>query len=167
MKKEAVVLLKEHLLYSLTERKKAPPTLAFPGEEPATRKGAFKVSSKALNLWKKETGKDMTPGDHLFQRVRTRVQNIPRADLPGAWNEDNIADTQDLIAMKPKKAFRFWLKYLRKVDKKLMIHLQRYPADIPLVYWMFMARVSGRDMADLIFKRYFETLSDHVGRRKG
>lgn len=152
-------------LAGIQERQKSTPTLAFGHEEKPTRKGAFKVSSKVLKLWKDEVGKD-TPHLLLFNRVRDAIEAIPRNDLPKAWGKDNIPDTQDFIAGKPKLAFQTWMRNVKKVSPKMQKYIQAVAENVPLVYYGFMSRISGKDMADIIFKRHFETKSGHAGELK-
>jgi hypothetical protein len=152
--------------YVLSERKKKAPTLAHSWDkEKPTRPGAFKVSSKFLRFWKDEMGTG-GPSKLMFKKVQDRIAHIPRADLPKIWKLDNMADTQDLISGKPKKAFQMWLRNIGRIDPKMKGYISRVSENVPLVYYGYMARVVGNDMADIIFKRYFATESGHPGELK-
>ena len=148
----------------LQERQKSLPTMGDPDEKKG-RKGAFKVSSKILKLWKSEVGAS-GPDWLLFKQVRDRIAGIPRNDLPKIWGKSNIADAQDMISGRPKKAFQMWLRNVKKVDPKMQGYIQRVADNVPLVYYGFMVRVVGNEMADIIFKRYFETEAGHPGELK-
>lgn len=154
---------------SLQERQKGTPSLGFSDEEKPARKGSFKVSSAALKFWAGEI--DKAGGDVsdviLFKKVRDHIHNIPRNDLPEIWGKDNMADAQDVVMGKPKKAFQMWLRNVKKVSPKMHGYLQKVPDNVPLVYFGFLVRVVGMMSAKGIFKRYFETESDHVGSLKG
>jgi len=149
-------------ILSKTEAQTVAPALAFGDEEPGTKPGAFKVSSQILKLWKTDAG--MGPADMLFKRVRERIAQADRASLGLMWgikDDPNLADTQDFIAGKPRAAFNKWLLHVHKVDPKMGVYIRQHPDLSSLIYLLYMARVSGNDMARIIFKRYFETDSDH------
>tara|TARA_Y100000310_G_scaffold171060_1_gene171198 strand:- start:7811 stop:9142 length:1332 start_codon:yes stop_codon:yes gene_type:complete len=149
----------------ITERQKSTPSLAFPDEERPTRRGAFKVSSKILKLWRDETGKDMKPDQMLFKRVRAHITR-DRGKLAALFGKDSIADAQDVIAKNGRKAFRLYLRNLERVDPKLAKYSRGVPENVPLVFYAVLSAVSGQDMADIVFKRYFETISSHPGALK-
>jgi hypothetical protein len=149
----------------LLERQKSTPTLAFDGEEPRARRGAFKVSSKLLKMWKSDVGTD-NPAKLLFKQVQDRIAKVPRQELPKIWGADNMADAQDIISGKPRKAFQMWMRNVKKADSKMAGYIKRLPENLPLVYYGYMARVVGNEMADIIFKRYFETDQAFKPRRK-
>jgi len=155
-------------LKNLSERQKALPALAqgFDGEKPA-RKGGFKVSSKVLKMWKQAgDAAPETPKDFMFPKVLKYIDDIPRNDLPKIWGADNMADAQDIVSGKPKKAFQMWMRNVKVVAPKIHGVLKKVPANAPLVYYAFMSRVVGDMMADQIFKRYFETDGGYFVKKK-
>jgi hypothetical protein len=77
-----------------------------------------------------------------------------------------MADAQDIVMGKPKRAFQQWLRNVKKVSPKMHGYLQKVPSNVSLVYFGFMVRVVGMMSAKSIFKRYFETASDHYGAMK-
>ena len=159
----------EQLLFEtdIAEAQRVTPVLAFPDEETPTKPGAFKVSSRALKLWKKET--NAGPGDMMFKQVRDAVAAIPRNQLSLAWgirDDEHVNKAQDFIAHKPKQAFQKWMINLHRVSPKLGKYLRGVPENASLLYYLFMTVVSGEEMARLIFKRFFETETDHPGALK-
>lgn len=149
----------------LAERQKTTPTLAFDREEKPSRAGAFKVSGKALRLWKAEV-----PGfelkDTMFKRVREVVAAIPRTDLPKLFgvNADDasaIPDAQDVVAGQPRRAFQMFLRKVKRVHPKIHGYLQKVPSNASIIFHMVVSRLSGEDMANQIFRRFFSTESDH------
>jgi len=145
----------ERLEGVIAERQKDTPALAFPDEAPDTRVGAFKISKKAMDLFKDGLGSDWTLDKSLFTRHRATIDDIPRNDLPAIWGEDNMADAQDVIAMHPKKAFQLFLKNAHKASPKLGKLLRAQPNNAALLFYVVMVRVSGRDIADVVIKKYF------------
>ena len=137
------------------EGQKVAPAMAFTGEVPSVRPGAFKISAKMIRLFKDEFGDEWTLDKALFDRQRASVEDIPRDELPGIWEKDNMADAQDVIAMHPKKAFNLFLKNAHKVSPKLGKLLRAQPDNAPLLFYVAMVRVSGRDIADIIIRKYF------------
>ena len=149
----------------LKEGQKATPALAFPDEERSTKPGAFKVSSLALRLYKKEMGVD--PDKTLFRKTRQYVADIQQKTLPTYFGKkpdnEGMAAAQDFIAGKPRMAFNKWLSLLQRTDPRLAKYVRDVPSNASLIFYLFVTRVSGRDMADVILKRYFATESDHIG----
>lgn len=150
----------------LIERQKETPELAFAHEDPPTRKGAFKVSGKALRIYKKEVRGFKGPQDAMFKRVKQVVGAIPREDLPKFFglNGDDAAaipDAQDVVARQPRKAFQIFMRRLARVHPKLHGYLQKAPSNASIIFHMLLIRLSGEMMANQIFKRYFSTESDH------
>lgn len=139
----------------LDERQKGQPVLTFPSEEKPQRLGAFKVSTKILDLLKKETG--YTPDRLLFKQHQRTILDIPRDDLPRVMRKDNMADAQDVIAMKPRQAFQLFLQNIGKVSPKAGKLIRAIPENNALLFYIYMMQVSGRDMADIILKRYLST----------
>jgi hypothetical protein len=120
-----------------------------------------------LRIWKKEAIGGT--GDLLFPQVKKAIEDIPRQELGLAWGvkgDEHLNDTQDFIAGKPRAAFQKWLRHVHKVSPKLGKYIRSIPENASLVYYVFMARVSGQMMADQIFKRYFETESDNPKAKK-
>jgi len=152
---------------ALLERQKSDPALSSGGGlEPKTRKGAFKVSSASLKFFK--TSPDIDgPRDIMFKKVVKYIDDIPRDELPKIWKAKNMADAQDLISDKPKRAFQMWMMNVGKVAPKIKKRLSAVPQNAALMYYVFMTRVVGTMMADQIFKRHFATDSDHAGAMKG
>ena len=152
---------------SLKEAQRVTPTMALPHEEKPTKPGSFKVSSTALNMFKRET-KFALPSDHLFKNIRDYLNNVPREELPKFFGIRTtgaaaIPETQDYIANKPRPAFYKWLRLTAKTDPKVAKYVRAVPENAALVYFMFLTRISGVEMAKIIFRRYFETDSGHSG----
>jgi hypothetical protein len=145
---------------SLAEGQRKTPAMAFGDEEHSARQGAFKVSSYAKRLWAKE-GHDIH--SNLFKKEIKIMQNIPREDIPKLFGKDNMADAQDVLAGKPRKAFQMFLRKLGSVSPRAKKMVQ-YKSELASMYfYIVMVRVSGEMMARQIFKRYFETETDHPG----
>jgi len=138
----------------LGERQKRPGTGDFP-DESKVRQGSFKIGQDFMKLVKQEK----LDGPHmlLFREVRDHINKIPREKLPEIWGLDNIPDAQDEIARAPRKAFQAFLRNVHKVDRKLAGYIRRIADNVPLVWYMIMQRISGKDMADIILNRYFTT----------
>jgi hypothetical protein len=147
---------------SLTERQKGDAALAFPGEDDA-RPGAFKISSKALALYKGEFGPDWTPDKVLFTRHQSLINGLSSDDLNELFGAESKDKAQDFIAGKPKAAFGKWLAMTAKVNPQLGKLVRAQPDNAVILFYMTVIRVSGREMADIVLKRYFETQSDHIG----
>ena len=145
----------DDLFSGLTERQKETPALAFPDEDKPTRKGAFKVSATLLKLMKKETGYE--PDRLLFKQHQKTILDIPRDKLPGVMRKGDMADAQDVIAGKPKQAFQLFMQNIGKVSPKAGKLLRAVPENNALLFYIYMMRVSGRDMADIVLKRYLTT----------
>jgi len=152
----------------LIERQKETPTLGFDREEKPARKGAFKVSGKALRMFKREMPDFKGPQDAVFKRTRKAIASIPREALPKFFglNADDasaIPDAQDVVSRQPKRAFQIFLRNLARVYPKLHSYLQEVPSNASLMFFLVLSRLSGEQMALQIFKRYFTTESDHPG----
>lgn len=158
--KHAAAAVKQ--IAALEEAQKATPAMAFPDEDAPTRKGAFKISSKALRLFKKEVEID-NPAKMLFLSQRKVLDDIPRDDLPKLFGKTNMADAQDVVSHRPRKAFQMFMRNAHKVSPKLHKMLQGVPDNASMYFYGIMLRVVGKDMADIVLKRYFETESDHPG----
>lgn len=139
----------------LIERQKSLPVGAFPGEEGLTRKGAFKLSSIALRMFK-DAGID-GPEKILFKTQRELISKIPYDELPRMWGKTNMADAQDEIAGNPKTAMRLWMKNAGKVSPKLGKLIRAFPENSVLYFYATILRVVGRDLADIILRKYFST----------
>lgn len=151
----------------IAEAQRVDPALAFPDEDKQTKQGAFKVSSAVLAILKRE-GVITSPGDALFRRVRKIIDLIPYDNLPKLVGEKDIVDAQDRIAGRTRDAFHRWLARLKTYAPKLHKHLQVAPENASLAFYVYMRRVSGDELSDILFKRYFQTVSGHPGelRRK-
>jgi hypothetical protein len=165
------VKISDQLSGAIQERQKETPAgWGAADDERPTRRGAFKVSSKALKYFKKASAnidEPVTkPSEMLFKRSRDYINKIPRDKLPEFFGEKNMPDTQDLMARHPKKAFERWLRRVGKVDPRIAKYVRAVPENVPLIYYMFMEIVSGQLMADIIFKRHFETESGHIGQHQ-
>lgn len=138
----------------LTERQKVGP-YHWPEENPKYRQGSFKVGNEWLKWIRNDP--DFKEGPHmvLFQEVRDMVNKIPREKLPEIWGLDNIPDAQDHIAWHPKKAFQEFLRNVHNMDRRLGGYLRRVADNVPLVWYMVMHRIVGKQMADEVFNRYF------------
>jgi len=141
------------------------PALAFSGDEKQTKQGAFKVSSKVLDLLKKETG-IASAGDAVLRSARKIIDLIPREDLPKMVGGKDLPDAQDRIANKPRDAFHKWLVKLKNFSPRAHKHLQAAPDDTALMFYIYMRRVVGTELADVLFRRYFQTKSGHPGELK-
>lgn len=137
----------------LNEAQKKLPTGGF--SEKQSRLGAFKVDAELLKMMKREAGHD--PDKLLFRKVRDHINALPHNELPKIWGKDNMADAQDVIAGKPRQAFQMFLRNIQKVSPKLAQYLRKVPDNAALVFYGVMLKVSGKDMANLIFNRYFTT----------
>lgn len=144
--------------FPLEERQKD--DQSWTGEKP-TRKGAFKFSSKEIDMIKKEApgvwDKTGGPDSILFKNTLKMIGDISYNDLPRLFDKENMADAQDLIANKPKKALQLFLRNVSKVKQKLGKYIRDVPENVPLIFYSIMARVSGKEMAMIQFKRYFTT----------
>jgi hypothetical protein len=138
----------------LTERQKVAPALAGQafGQDKKARPGAFKVSKSVLDAWKRDGIQN--PEEHLFDIQRKSIANIPRQELAKVW-ADNVPDAQDVIARNPKKAFRTWMKNFGKIRPKFNAVLRRTPEMASLWFYASVLSISGRMMADEIFKKHF------------
>jgi len=149
------------------EAQETSPALAFSGEEENTVKpGAFKISSKALALYKANLGPDWKPDDALFRAQSNLVNNLSREELIDLFGVDRMDLAQDFIASKPRAAFNKWMLRLAKVSPKLGKVIRSQPDNAALIFYLTVVKVSGRDMADIVLKRYFATETDHPGAAK-
>lgn len=141
------------------ERQKEDPAGAFPGEEKPVRKGSFKLSKRALDMWREEGGIE-NPEEMLFRAEREYISKIPNEKLPEVWGAENMADAQDVIAGNPKKAMQMFLKNIGKIAPKLGGAVRKNPDNVPLWFYATILRVSGREMADVILRKWFMTKSE-------
>lgn len=166
MFKDETIELLESIRSELTERQKKDVDLAGfsardgDGQKKA-RPGAFKVPTSLVKDLKK-MGVDIDD-QMLFAKVQKHIKGTDRRELPKMWGKDNMPDAQDFIADKPKKAFQFWLRNLKSSDAKMHSYLKKSASNVPLVYFAYMKMAVGDMMAKQIFKRYFESMSDHAG----
>lgn len=151
--------LEQMALGSMLEAQKVAPALAFPDEDASVKPGGFKVSTKVLKLMGKEA--NINTGDVLFKRVRDAVAEIPYNDLPAFFGKKEMSDAQDFIAGKPRAAFNKWLELLARHHAKLGKYVREVPDNASLVFYLFSVRVTGKDLTDILFKRYFETDPEH------
>lgn len=147
----------------IDEAQRQDAALAFPGEDDGAKPGGFKVSSKALSIFKSEFGPDWKPEQALFLRQKALIDGLDRDELAALFGATSMDKAQDVIAGNPRAAFNKWLMHTAKVSPKLGKLVRSQPDNAALLYYMTMVRVSGREMADIILKRYFETESDHIG----
>jgi hypothetical protein len=154
----------------LVERQKTTPHLAFDYEEAPARRGGFKVSSKALKLYRQEIPGFKGPADTMFKRVRGVVDAIPRTDLPRLFgitadSAAAIPDAQDVVARQPRRAFQTFLRKIKSVSPKLHGYMQKLGGTLnaSIIFHMLVTRLSGEEMANMIFRRYFASQSDHPG----
>jgi hypothetical protein len=151
-------------LGALMERQTGPAAMAMAGEDTPVRPGAFKVSSKILKMWEKDApaawkddqGK-LDLSNMIFDNQRALLKAIPREDLPALVGADNIPDAQDVLANRPREAFKQMLCNVAKVAPKAARLMRAQPENMPIYWYLLMVRLSGRDMADLILQRYFST----------
>lgn len=148
---------------ALVERQKVKPAVQWGPDEPTARPGSFKVSSKMLKVMK-DAG--MEPDESLFPVQRKAITDIPQDKLPGLVGAKSMDKAQDVIAKSPRKAFNVFLRKLTKVSPKAGKMMRNVPQNNSLMFYVYVTRVSGRDMADIILKRYFATQSSHPGARK-
>ena len=149
---------------SLDEAQRGAAGFAFDDEDVATKPGAFKISSKALAIIKQALGDEWEgPESNLFKRYRDIVSNLSQQDLLDLFDAERMDLAQDMIAGKPKAAFNKWLMKTAKVSPALGKLVRARPDWASILFYMTVMRVSGRDMADIILKRYFETETDHIG----
>jgi hypothetical protein len=155
--------LTEELRDALDERQKGPATGDFP-DESKVRKGSFKIGHDLSVLARKEFKGELE--NVLFRQQRDVINRIPRNDLPKIWGQKNIPDAQDVLARNPRKAFQQWLRNVHKVSPKVGKWIRRTPENVPLWFYLFMVRLSGREMADIIQKKYFSTSQEYKPRKK-
>jgi len=136
------------------ERRKVDPSMAFPGEERKVRPGSFKISSKMLDMIRKEAN-IRHPEKVLFKAQRDYIEKISPDDLAKIWEQDHISDAQDVIATYPKKAFRLWMKNIGKVAPRMAKAIRAIPENVPIWFYATILRVVGREMADILLKMYF------------
>jgi hypothetical protein len=150
-------------LGSLVERQKADLQF-YGGAGEQAPPGRFKVSAQIIKVlekdapdaWKDEMGRvDIT--QVLFKEQQNLLRAIPREDLPALVGADNIPDAQDVLANKPREAFKLMLRNITKVSPKAAKLMRAVPENVALYWYLIMARLSGRDMADDLFKKYFST----------
>ncbi len=151
----------EALAPEVTERNEVDPALSS-GTEEKGKPGAFKVSSKALHLMKQIPGFE-APDAALFTQVKKLVHDLSLAEIAKSFGEDDVAKAQDFVAKSPRQAFNKWLLHITRISPKLGKRIRTAPDNAALIFYTVVTRFSGRDMADLILKRYFETESDHPG----
>jgi hypothetical protein len=77
-----------------------------------------------------------------------------------------MADAQDVVSGKPRKAFQMWMRNVKKVSPKIHKRITSRAEDAAIIYYAFMSRVVGAMMADEIFKRYFETDGGYFVKKK-
>lgn len=150
-------------IYRLTEAQKGPAAGDF-SKESNVRLGSFKVGTDLLSLAKKELGGHYE--DILFKNQRDHINAIPQEDLPKIWGKDNVPDAQDVLARNPKQAFQQWMRDVGKVDPKLAAHMRKTKENVPFYFYMYMIRLSGRDMADIIFKKYFANSQEYKPKKQ-
>lgn len=146
----------------LIERQETDPAMAIAGVDGPTKPGAFKVSSKALAMLKDVPG-FQSPDSALFTNLKKLVFDLSLSEVAKAFGEEDISDAQDYVAKAPRQAFNKWLTHVGKVSPKIGKRIRSAPDNAALLFYTFVSRLSGRDMADIILKRYFETESDHIG----
>lgn len=139
---------------ALVERQKVKPAVQWGPDEPTARPGSFKVSSKMLKVMK-DAG--MEPDESLFPVQRKAITDIPQDKLPGLVGAKSMDKAQDVIAKSPRKAFNVFLRKLTKVSPKAGKMMRNVPQNNSLMFYVYVTRVSGRDMADIILKRYLTT----------
>lgn len=137
------------------------PIMGWTDSKKKYRPSSFKIDYSFIREHEKETGK---PAESiLFKRELDHINSIPRQDLPKIFGLDNIPDTQDFLAYYPRKAFQMWMRNIGKVDPKLAKHMQGAASqNIPLYWYAYMVRISGREMADIIFKRYHTAVDEKL-----
>lgn len=163
MQETPLSALVEELRVTLSERQKASAAGDFP-DESRGRKGAFKIGFAFSAAAKQVYGDKLEKV--LFKRQRELINAIPRDDLPKIWKKDNMADAQDVIARNPKKAFQMFLVNVHRVSPKLGKLVRAVPENASLYFYAIMLRVSGRDMADIILKKYFSTTQEYKPKSK-
>ena len=149
---------------SLDEAQRGAAGLAFDDEDAATKPGAFKISSKAMAIYKGALGDQWEgPESTVFKRYHGVITGLSQQDLLDLFDAERMDLAQDMIASKPKAAFNRWLARTAKVSPALGKLVRARPDWSSILFYMTVMRVSGRDMADIILKRYFETETDHIG----
>ncbi len=154
--------LTEALAPEVTERNEVDPALNVAGVDEPGRAGAFKVSSKALAMMKQMPGFE-TPDAALFTQLKKLVYDLTLTEIAKSFGEDEVDKAQDFVAKSPRQAFNKWLLHVTRVAPKIGKRIRSTPDNAALLFYTFVSRLSGRDMADIILKRYFETESDHIG----
>lgn len=147
----------------ISESQRTAPGLAM-GDDDDAKPGSFKLSSKALGIIKGALGDQWEgPESALFKKHRDVVTALSNQDLLDLFDAESMDKAQDFVASKPRPAFMKWLSKATKVSPQLGKLVRSRPDWASVLFYMTVVRVSGRDMADTILKRYFSTESDHVG----
>jgi hypothetical protein len=147
-------VLREDL--EIDERQKGPASQGF-DDEGQYRKGAFKISKQWLSMVSEipEVGKKYEKA--LFSRQLDFINKLGQDEMSAMFGVDNIPDAQDVIAKSPKKAFHLWMRNVGKVVPKIGKGIRELPEMAPLWFYAIVVRVSGRDMANIILKKYFSS----------
>jgi len=119
-----------------------------------TRQGAFKLSDKELQMFSKE---GITPDKMLFSGQQKVFMDIPRDKLPEVIGAVDIPDAQDELNRNPKGAIQKFMLNIGKVSPKAGKMLRAVPENAALYFYLYAMRVSGRDMANILLKRYLTT----------
>lgn len=118
------------------------------------RKGAFKLSQQSIDLFKKG---GITVDKTLFKNQEKLMYSIPREKLPMIIGETNIPDAQDELNRNPKGSIQKFMRNLHKASPKAGKMLRAVPENAAIYFYVYALRLSGRDMADEILKRYLTT----------
>jgi hypothetical protein len=103
------------------------------------------------------------PESTVFKRYHGDITGLSQQELLDLFDAERMDLAQDMIASKPKAAFNKWLARAAKVSPALGKLVRSRPDWSSILFYMTVMRISGRDMADIILKRYFETETDHIG----
>lgn len=137
------------------------------------KRGAFKIAAsdltdiaRILKTAQPDVDIEYTA---LGRKGIARLAAIPRDALAQAFGKGDlrIDQLQDYVARQPKRAFQAWLRNLHTVDKPTADWFRKIGADdqgsVALIFYAWLKRIHGSEMARIILKRHFATPSTHPG----
>ncbi len=140
----------------LREAQKADPALAMPDDEKKAKPGAFKISQKAIKLFKSGIP-EWTLDKALFTKVNKVIDEIGWDDWNKVFGTEDRAEAQDVIARSPKRAFQKFMRNIHRHSPMLGKYIRAVPSNASIIFYIAVSKISGVDMADIILKKYFLT----------
>lgn len=116
--------------------------------------GAFKLTSKAIQLFAKNTEFD-DPKKMLFAAQRDYFRRLELKDYLKIFGVKTVTEAQDVILKSPKKAMAFWMRNIGRVAPKIKKAIKENPENIPLWFYLTILHIVDGDTADLVLKKYF------------